>query len=785
MTHSKAPWLTRGSAIALMMAAGIALAACGGGGGLNEDEAAGLKQQLDEAQTQAAAALAAQQVEEAARIAAEAAQATAEAEKATAEAEKAVADAAREVAVADAAAAEMAKATAEAETATAEAARELAVAAREVAVAEAAAAETDRLAAEAETATADAARELAVAAKKTAEADAAAARAATKTAEDDAAAARTAQQAAETARDAAEAAQTLAEENADEQVALAETAKMEARDAADAVEQAEAALIVAQDMQKAAEDERDAAVTAEATARQQLQTALAATTAEERRRQAAEAEQDRLAQVAEDARQQVSQADAREVLKGLGGLDAPSATIIGTAGEANDPEVTVRYRAAASVTTPLATFALANATTGSLSGWFKTSYSVRGGVNADRLDVYSNVEQPKSISFRDSDYNDGTQAVSGEINTATTVVAPSGSGTTPSEVINSEGMVVGWLDITPNDNPGNRDDAASSAFPRDGSAGAMSYTLTDRGITEAQFGALGNVVDGNTVVVADEVDDSQLAGLSITRQELVQYIRGRSFRDEERYPDRYEYERSGTLQNASGTYRCAGNNVNEQAPDCSVQKRGGHFHFVGPWTFRPSSSTSKVQIGDENYMYFGLWSRQAISSEAWSFRTFHGPEESRDDSVSDVTGTATYQGPAVGYYAIYQPLGAQSGHGDFSATASLTADFDADEVHGTIDQFSGHSDWSLTLKNGEISGGDAGNNGMVPGDLGGVSWSIGGRATEGGLWSANFYSNLPEGERTGVPSGIAGTFEAEYSDTTGADIGRIMGAFGAECRTGC
>ena len=38
MTDSKAPWLARGGAIALMMAAGIALAASGGGSG----EAAGL-----------------------------------------------------------------------------------------------------------------------------------------------------------------------------------------------------------------------------------------------------------------------------------------------------------------------------------------------------------------------------------------------------------------------------------------------------------------------------------------------------------------------------------------------------------------------------------------------------------------------------------------------------------------------------------------------------------------------------------------------------------------------
>ena len=42
-----------------------------------------------------------------------------------------------------------------------------------------------------------------------------------------------------------------------------------------------------------------------------------------------------------------------------------------------------------------------------------------------------------------------------------------------------------------------------------------------------------------------------------------------------------------------------------------------------------------------------------------------------------VNGTATYSGPAVGYYAIYQPLGTQSGHGEFNATATLTADFDS------------------------------------------------------------------------------------------------------------
>ena len=84
MTNSKAPWLTRGGAIALMAAAAIALAACSGGGGLNEDEAAGLRGELEAAQLQATA-------DAAARVTAVAEAALAQTEKETAEAEAKVA----------------------------------------------------------------------------------------------------------------------------------------------------------------------------------------------------------------------------------------------------------------------------------------------------------------------------------------------------------------------------------------------------------------------------------------------------------------------------------------------------------------------------------------------------------------------------------------------------------------------------------------------------------------------------------------------------------------------
>ena len=60
----------------------------------------------------------------------------------------------------------------------------------------------------------------------------------------------------------------------------------------------------------------------------------------------------------------------------------------------------------------------------------------------------------------------------------------------------------------------------------------------------------------------------------------------------------------------------------------------------------------------------------------------------------------------------------------------------------------------------------------------GVSWQIDGEAVaalDSGTWEAAFYSDLPVDERDGtVPTGMAGTFEAEYHN-----VERIIGAFGA------
>ena len=380
-----------------MAAAAIALAACSGGGGLNEDESAGLHQELKEAKAQAA---------------------------------------------------------------------------------------TD------------------AAARLTAEAKAVAAQAAKVTAEAKAEVARTAQVAAETAR-------RLAVETAAGQVSDAEadveTAQKVAKDALDAKAKADAALIVAQDKQKKAEDERDAAVLAEEEAQRQLRLALQATTAEELRRQQAEAEQDRLAQVAEDAEQLANQGAAREVLRGLGGLAEANPSIITPPldNEANNPAVTPRYRAAAGVSgTPGVTFV--NPTTGSQGRWFRTAFSNTGGQFVDRMDVYSDAEAPARIDFKDSTYNSGNN------------------------IVNVQGDVIGAHTIVADDGV----HTAASAFPRTSTVPDRK-TLVHRGMNSSEFeDALTDQfsdLDGGDGVFDSSERNTQafrdaLVAAGITSSQFSQYI---------------------------------------------------------------------------------------------------------------------------------------------------------------------------------------------------------------------------------------------------------------------
>ncbi len=222
---------------------------------------------------------------------------------------------------------------------------------------------------------------------------------------------------------------------------------------------------------------------------------------------------------------------------------------------------------------------------------------------------------------------------------------------------------------------------------------------------------------------------------------------------------------SGTYDGASGTFECTGT--------CTVDHRGGRTYDLsaGTWTFT-TSKNARVPVDDDSFMYFGWWKREQKSDESLSFFMFSDGAHEVADITAGLTGAATYTGPVVGQYAIYQPLGTQNASGSFTARAVLEADFGAVGSEGTLSgrvtNFSNASDWSVALKSTAI------NTGTVAG--GSVSWTIAGNTEDGGMWDAQFFSNV-DGS-TAYPEGVAGTFDAEF-----ADVGHLIGAFGAHCST--
>ena len=225
---------------------------------------------------------------------------------------------------------------------------------------------------------------------------------------------------------------------------------------------------------------------------------------------------------------------------------------------------------------------------------------------------------------------------------------------------------------------------------------------------------------------------------------------------------------SGTFDGASGEFRCIGTGDNA----CTVQYTGENYLLgAGEWTFR-TSKNSKVTVPDDQYMYFGWWRRQTISNGMFAYGPFSGTNGPALNSqgFTGLEGTAVYEGPAIGQYAIYAPLSPVSNHGSFNATARLTANFGdataSGNISGTITGFDANPGWAVTLKEADIDG-----SGTIA--AGEVSWMIDGNTEDGGAWNSEFHADLEEYIDT-YPDGVTGTFDATY-----ATVGRMIGAFGA------
>ena len=254
---------------------------------------------------------------------------------------------------------------------------------------------------------------------------------------------------------------------------------------------------------------------------------------------------------------------------------------------------------------------------------------------------------------------------------------------------------------------------------------------------------------------------------------------------------------SGMFMGASGHFECTGQTA------CRIGRRGDRYIVVsGDWVFK-TTDRAIARHADRSYAYFGWWQRQRRENETFSYLPFAavaGPAttgggqtlnyaaSATNDTQSDfneLTGSATYRGPAIGQWALYQPLNGQSGAGEFTAQAELTANFgnatDGGMVSGTVTNFSNDPDWSLTLNLVSMAGGNVASDAR-----GAVDWTIAGTGTSDvqGRWDAEFYSEADYVGQT--PDGVVGTFTAAFDgDINNVEdfddiVGSIIGAFGAK-----
>ncbi len=235
----------------------------------------------------------------------------------------------------------------------------------------------------------------------------------------------------------------------------------------------------------------------------------------------------------------------------------------------------------------------------------------------------------------------------------------------------------------------------------------------------------------------------------------------------------------GSYHGVSGTYSCTPTDAAADRNTCSATVATSGFTLAGgTWTFKPTSPTAMVSdVADTVYVSYGWWIHKSEDGETFTasaFATARGTVPPAS-GITALRGTATYMGGAAGKYALYSSTGGTNDAGHFTARATLEADFNADMITGTIDQFMGADgqsrNWSVELKKSTV-----GDDGAISSDGTAAAagnetvWTIDGTAAAAaGAWSGALYDNGDDG----VAKVGTGTFHSTYSTS-----GRMVGAFG-------
>ena len=144
----------------------------------------------------------------------------------------------------------------------------------------------------------------------------------------------------------------------------------------------------------------------------------------------------------------------------------------------------------------------------------------------------------------------------------------------------------------------------------------------------------------------------------------------------------------GTVHNVPGTFSCTGSTCAAPArySDDSVETAAsGDNAAVGSWTFVPDEG-ALTYTDDPNYLTFGWWLSKGLDGKADDLVLIAPAAVGMDARTETSTagtalrGSATYKGAAAGKYAIASLTSDMHEGGHFTAMATLTADFDADDT---------------------------------------------------------------------------------------------------------
>ena len=284
-------------------------------------------------------------------------------------------------------------------------------------------------------------------------------------------------------------------------------------------------------------------------------------------------------------------------------------------------------------------------------------------------------------------------------------------------------------------------------------------------------------------------------------------------------------EHRGTYFGAQGTYRC------ETTGGCGIRRAtGGATPFgvsllttanpdlTSPnWVFKPDAGET-IMVPDQDWVMYGAWlTTPDVGAGTHRLGVFYNGMDMYDaaNSVFATPGTtnnslhgkATYSGGAAGVYVDGDEESGMFESGMFTASASLTVNFDVDgdgrddsgdmTMSGRIDNFmdtagnylgtdtmdmpndpnaGGENDWVIMIPSTDLADTTstyAGTN--ATGSADGVPWM----ATQ---WNAQFYGAGDTASDAAAPTGVAGSFRAVTDNigTSAAPMYKgVVGAFGA------